>query len=303
MFIDLISQLSGLPEGLSQLLDSVAQACVQAEGVTVPVYAALQIVDDAEIHAVNLRTRDVDRPTDVLSFPTVTYPAGKTAGQCPRLLRREFDPEAHACFLGDILLSYPRAQEQALTYGHSLRRELCYLTAHAMLHLMGYDHMTESDRAQMRAKEEQALLQIAPRIVQEEPYMTDQELFAKACEALTHCYCPYSQFRVGAALLCEDGTVFTGVNVENASYGATNCAERSAVFAAVSQGHRRFVKIAIAGGSAAPWPCGICRQVLSEFALPDFMVIVGENGKTPTAAPLSTLLPASITPGDLGVEV
>ena len=93
------------------------------------------------------------------------------------------------------------------------------------------------------------------------------------------------------------------MNIENASYGATICAERSAVAAAVSQGKRRFVKIAVVGSSSAAWPCGICRQVLSEFALPGFEVIAGEKGKPFEKKALTELLPCSFGPQDLDIQV
>ena len=91
-----------------------------------------------------------------------------------------------------------------------------------------------------------------------------------AIAAAQRAYAPYSKFKVGAALLAEDGRVFTGCNVENASYGLTNCAERTAVFKAVSEGATRFKAIAIAGGVGdVAMPCGACRQVLAEFCPPD----------------------------------
>ncbi len=100
--------------------------------------------------------------------------------------------------------------------------------------------------------------------------MTDQELLELARAAAARSYSPYSHFPVGAALECEDGTVFTGCNIENASYGLTNCAERTAVFKAVSEGATHFKAIAIAGGVGdVAMPCGACRQVLAEFCLPD----------------------------------
>ena len=108
--------------------------------------------------------------------------------------------------------------------------------------------------------------------------MTEQELCQKAIEMLDRAYVPYSHFPVGAALECSDGTVFTGCNVENAAYGPTICAERTAIVKAVSEGHRDFVRIAIAGKSEDFCvPCGTCRQVMKEFA-PDLEVIC-LNGK------------------------
>lgn len=94
---------------------------------------------------------------------------------------------------------------------------------------------------------------------------------------MKNAYAPYSKFKVGAALLCADGTVFTGCNIENASYGAANCAERTAVFKAVSEGYRDFSAIAIVSSSGEEtFPCGICRQVLAEFA-PNIRVILSDK--------------------------
>lgn len=109
--------------------------------------------------------------------------------------------------------------------------------------------------------------------------MTEQELKRNAIEMLDRAYVPYSHFPVGAALECEDGAVFTGCNIENASYGLTICAERTAAFKAVSEGHRRFKRIVIAGLSDDYcYPCGACRQVLYEFG-PDMEVIcLNKNG-------------------------
>ena len=100
------------------------------------------------------------------------------------------------------------------------------------------------------------------------------KLLEQAREAATASYSPYSHFRVGAALLCRDGTVITGTNVENRSYGLTNCAERSAIFSAISAGKNDFQAIAIStpDSAVAVAPCGACRQVISEFVGKDFPV-------------------------------
>jgi len=109
--------------------------------------------------------------------------------------------------------------------------------------------------------------------------MTDEELVKMACEAKNTAYAPYSGFRVGAALLTGNGKVYTGANIENISYGATNCAERTAVFKAVSDGEREIKAVAVASDSADfIYPCGICRQVLAEFGKKG-MKIVCSSGK------------------------
>ncbi len=121
--------------------------------------------------------------------------------------------------------------------------------------------------------------------------MTDKELLAAAENAMRNAYAPYSDFKVGAALLCADGTVFTGCNIENGSYGATNCAERTAVFKAVSEGHRDFSAIAIvSSGGGETYPCGICRQVIGEFA-PHIRVVLQNNGGEPVSYRFEELMP------------
>lgn len=124
---------------------------------------------------------------------------------------------------------------------------------------------------------------------------TDRELLDIAKKQLDYAYAPYSKFRVGAALLTDDGKVFTGCNIENATYGATNCAERTAVFKAVSEGYRNFVKIAIvSSGKDYTMPCGICRQVLAEFSTDIEVIVENENG-TIKSFSIKNLLPHNFT--------
>ena len=127
--------------------------------------------------------------------------------------------------------------------------------------------------------------------------VTDEELLALAVKMLDYSYSPYSHYPVGAALLAEDGRVFTGCNVENAAFGNTLCAERTALCKAVSEGARRFTAIAIASRGSAPFPCGACRQSLYEFA-PDLRVMVtwDQNVRKTT---LRALLPEGFGPDSL----
>ena len=130
--------------------------------------------------------------------------------------------------------------------------------------------------------------------------MTDKQLVDKAFEMLKRSYVPYSHFPVGAALLCADGTVFTGCNVENAAYGSTICAERTALLKAVSEGHTDdWQAIAIAGrGEDYCWPCGSCRQMLYEFA-PDLNILVARGDGVFVTTTLAELMPHGFGPKSL----
>ena len=128
--------------------------------------------------------------------------------------------------------------------------------------------------------------------------MNAEQLLSLAKEAMLHAYAPYSGFRVGAALLCADGTVYQGCNIENAAYGPTNCAERTAIFKAVYDGHREFTAIAVCGGqdgniTASCPPCGVCRQVMREFCGDDFTVYLAGADDTYETLTLAQLLPHS----------
>ena len=134
--------------------------------------------------------------------------------------------------------------------------------------------------------------------------MTDKQLMDIAVKAREMSYSPYSNFRVGAALLGVSGKVYTGCNVENASYTPTNCAERTALFKAVSEGERQFVAIAIVGGKGEEIndfcaPCGVCRQVLAEFCDNNFRFILGNPNKIKVVT-MEEILPYSFGKGDLG---
>lgn len=136
----------------------------------------------------------------------------------------------------------------------------------------------------------------------DEPPPSDDELLARARGALGHAWSPYSGVRVGAALLAADGRVYTGCNVENASFGLTLCAERTALVKAVSEGVRTFQAIAVVTDRPVGWqPCGACRQALSEFAR-DLRVLVRGTSDAVRRTSLAELLPGSIGPADLGGE-
>lgn len=126
--------------------------------------------------------------------------------------------------------------------------------------------------------------------------MTNEELCRLAVKAMDNSYSPYSEYRVGAALLSKSGKVYTGCNIENASYTPTVCAERTAIFKAVSEGEREFIKIAVAGGNKGNIagefpPCGVCRQVMAEFCDENFEIIVVKSDNEYESYTLAELLP------------
>ena len=130
--------------------------------------------------------------------------------------------------------------------------------------------------------------------------MIKEQLVSMAKEAMMNAYSPYSGYKVGAALLCKDGRVYTGCNIENAGYSATNCAERTAFFKAVSEGKREFTSIAICGGKDGVLdgefpPCGVCRQVMQEFCEDEFLIYLASKDGIETYT-LKELLPMSFRP-------
>ncbi|MGE4354237.1 MAG: rRNA maturation RNase YbeY [Oscillospiraceae bacterium] len=132
-----------------RLIKKAAAATLLAEGITVPCEINVMLTDDTGIHKINLKFRGVDRPTDVLSFPMNELTPGKfDAAVC------EINPESGKVLLGDMALSLERARAQGEAFGHGSERELCYLTIHSVLHLLGYDHMDEGgEKREMRSHE------------------------------------------------------------------------------------------------------------------------------------------------------
>ncbi|MBD8015731.1 cytidine deaminase [Microbacterium sp. APC 3898] len=130
--------------------------------------------------------------------------------------------------------------------------------------------------------------------------MEKEQLMKQAIEARGTAYVPYSKFPVGAALLAADGTVYTGCNIENAGYSLTNCAERTAVFKAVSEGNKTFTALAVSADTPGPVsPCGACRQVLAEFCPPDMPVYLTNLKGDVQETTISELLPGAFSTEDL----
>ena len=136
---------------VSSIIQKCVEATLHAEGVSVPCEINVFVTNDAGIQAINKASRNLDKPTDVLSFPMFQM----EPGHLPEEWEEYLDPETDMCPLGDMAISLERAVAQAKEFGHSVRREVGYLTIHSMLHLLGYDHLDEGPmKAQMRQREE-----------------------------------------------------------------------------------------------------------------------------------------------------
>ncbi len=135
------------------LLERVIVAALDAEGVETPCEVNVLITDDEGIHQINLEQRDIDRPTDVLSFPMFEYLPGQ-----PPVEDADADPATGLTPLGDMVISLERCRAQAEEFGHSVERELCYLAVHSVLHLLGYDHMDDGPQKQQMRQREEAIL-------------------------------------------------------------------------------------------------------------------------------------------------
>lgn len=135
-------------EALAQVIPLIVEETLKYEGFAYPCEVSVSIVDNEEIRQINGQFRNIDRPTDVLSFPLLTFAEGEVMD------RNELDE----VLLGDIIISLERAREQAEEYGHSLKREIAFLTAHSMLHLLGYDHMEEDEEEEMFRRQREILL-------------------------------------------------------------------------------------------------------------------------------------------------
>lgn len=157
-YIPVTAGVPGVNESQIAFLRRAVRTALAVEGVDFPCEVDILVTSDAEIHALNREARQVDRPTDVLSFPAFDLKPGELPGP------EDADPGSGLVPLGDMMISMERVAAQAKEYGHSNRRELAYLTVHSVLHLLGYDHVDEGPmKAQMRAREEAILEELGIR--------------------------------------------------------------------------------------------------------------------------------------------
>ena len=284
-----------IPKEAVAFLKKGLQAVARLHKLSAKTEVSVSLVSDEVIHVLNKDYRGIDRPTDVLSFALDEAEEPAEVG----------GPDVH--MLGDIIISAETAVRQGNEYGHGLNRELVYLGVHSLLHLLGYDHMTEEDKEKMREEEEKSLQMIHlsqkdldgeqdkekadplhfsavvedftvsdQKVIKKtdksfEKNKTVKKLYKKALKTRENAYVPFSKFKVGAAVLTKDGDIFTGCNIENSSFGLTVCAERVAMFTAAASGVRRGemkMLLVVADTEEVTSPCGACRQVIAEFEIP-----------------------------------
>lgn len=280
----------------TNLLQIVADKCQINEGITQECCVNILFTNNFGIQTLNKEMRGIDKTTDVLSFPNISLKSG-TLGKNQNLLKNTYDVDSKCNLIGDIAISLEQAKIQSKEFNHSYSREIAYLLTHSILHLFGYDHIDENDKREMRQMEEKILCSV--NISRDETReVSDQTLIDLAIKAMDRAYTPYSNFPVGACILSSDGRLFQGCNIENAAYGVTMCAERTALFKAVSEGAREFIKIAVVGKNTKAFPCGSCRQALNEFS-PNIMILVGDKTGNFIKTSLDKLLPNGFGPKSL----
>jgi len=267
-------------ETLNEVYNKLAQKIFAHLSVSSNYEIDVSIVDNKAIHQINKDYRGIDRPTDVISFAFFDDKEEKAIEGVPSML-------------GEIIISYEKASEQAKEYGNSLEREMSFLFLHGMLHLLGYDHMNEDDEFEMFRLQDEIL---------GGKLMDKKELVAKAIEARKLSYSPYSKFAVGAAVLTTDGRVFMGANVENSAYPLCMCGERNALYNAYMHGVKReeIAALALAADTDGPCtPCGACRQVMSELMLPSTPVYMANIKGALQETTVAKLLPFAFSGDDL----
>jgi homotetrameric cytidine deaminase/rRNA maturation RNase YbeY len=270
-------------------MENAVEFCLVHEKIEKPSEVSILLVDDEKIREINNEQRGIDSSTDVLSFPIVEMEDGEIKSNLG-----DIDMEENIMLLGDIVISLETAYKQANEYGHSFERELAFLTTHGVFHLLGYDHEDEESEKNMLNKQEVVLgkMGLKRQDYEEDEILDCEILVRKAIEEKEKAYAPYSGFKVGAAVLTETGNIYTGVNIENVSFSATNCAERTAVFKAISNGERKIRAIAISSDSEEiVFPCGICRQVILEFGNKNTKIICSNNNGDYKVYNLEELLP------------
>lgn len=223
---------------------------------------SLSIVSSEKIQEINRDYRNIDRPTDVISFA----------------YQEEGNEDLPLIDLGEILICLDVAKKQSIEFNHSYKRELAFLFIHGTLHLLGYDHMEEKEAEEMFALQNDILNSFSYDYEREENRMINKEEIRNECiKAREKSYSPYSHFAVGAVIATKDGKFYHGANIENSAYSLCVCAERTAIFNSYLAGVKKEdieCLALIVNSPSIGSPCGSCRQVMSEMLLPETPVLL-----------------------------
>ena len=247
----------------------------------------LNFVNNDKIREINFKYRKINKITDVISF---SFFKKKEINKFKNIKSKYLQ------ILGEINIAIDKAKKQALKKHNALWYELSFLYTHGLLHLFGFDHIKKKDGIIMNNEQKKIFIEV------KKMKKTEVELIDEAIIAMKRAYVPYSNFAVGAALLCKDGTIFRGNNIENASYGLSMCAERNTIFKAYTEGKNKndIIALAVVADSDRPVsPCGACRQVMSELLKNDTKIYLANlKGEKIITTP-EKLLPYSFTTKDL----
>lgn len=280
MELDFINQGPAKYNKYERIFTKLVNNIFEYFGIKTNYIIDVNIVDNKSIHEINKEYRGIDKATDVISFAFFDDKDEKVISDVPTSL-------------GQILISYEKAEEQAEAYKHSIEREMSFLFTHGMLHLLGFDHMNKKD--------ELIMFNIQDEILGGH-FMTKEELIAKAIEARNLSYSPYSNFKVGAALLTKDGKVYLGSNIENSSYPLCMCAERNAMYNAKMHGMEqdKIEALAVVADTDEPCsPCGACRQVMAEILPKTCKVYLANLKGMVKETTIDELLPFAFSDKDL----
>lgn len=246
---------------------------------------SLTLVNEEEIHTLNKQYRNIDRPTDVLTFAFLEADV--------------LDLEDEVVDLGNIIICPEVALRQASEYSHPYKRELAFLFIHGLLHSFGYDH----HRSDEEAKEMFDLQNLILNTLNYDFYTNISKVKKLLLDAQSKSYSPYSKFRVGAVTLTKDNKYHIGFNIENSAYGDSMCAERVAMFHTYALGYKKddIVSLSlITDDKNIGTPCGSCRQVMMELLNPYTRIHIFNNDESKELhTSVSELLPFAFTGDDL----
>lgn len=245
---------------------------------------SLALVSDEKIQELNKQYRNIDRPTDVLTFA---------------FQEADLVPDEPTVDLGSILISTNVAKRQSKEFHHPLERELAFLFIHGLLHSFGYDHHRSEEEAKEMFELQNNILNTLPY----DFYTNLKQVKKHLLVAQSRSYAPYSNFHVGAVVLTKDGKYHYGANIENSAYSVAVCAERCALFATYAAGYTKddIVSLSlITSSSNVGTPCGSCRQVMSELMNMNTPVYIFNKDETESLyTSVKELLPYAFTTEDL----